>query len=586
MSSHYKIYGLFLFVATVLKISTNAQEVSIDWENNYGGWEYEEAHSLLITPDSNLLFAGSGFPIEGDFSTCGEYGGFIVVKTDTLGSMLWSKCYGGSNGAVVKSMINTSDGGIILVGGTYSNDGDVTGAHGNNDCWVVKLDVNGDLEWEQAYGGSDFDSGEDILELSTGGYIIVARSGSTDGDVFGHHGLDYNHDAWVFNISSTGGLIWSKCYGGDNEDRAYGIVQDNEGNLVISGNTASTDGDVEEVNGANDFWIFKITIEGNLIWSNTFGGSDSDSGNTIATLNNAYYVIGETYSDDLDVSGFHGGVRDSWLIKLDFDGNLLMQKCFGGSMADELMKVNVYGENELMFAGMSGSSDGDLTHHHGGGGYADYWVVSTDTLGNIIWQKSMGGSIRDDAMDIVRLSSSSYVTTGLSGSSDFDVSENAGSMDIWTVKLSVCITQYYIDMDGDGFGNSEIDSFACLPPLGYVNDNTDCNDFNDLVYPGAPEILNGQDDDCDGVIDEGLMITELTNIAINMYPLPATDFLIVDLLHSGSVQLQITNTTGSIVYNNTQWNNEPILVNYLPSGLYIVRVFVDDSVLQGSFVKQ
>jgi len=491
----------------LISFQNYGQVVNIDWAVPFAGSGYELSYDVVISPDTNLVIVGYASPLPGIFSECGDQGGFVAIKLDTLGNIIWSRCYGGSEGTVAKSVINTSDGGFILVGETYSDDGDITGAHGNADCWVVKLDATGNLEWEHAFGGSDFDSGEDIIELSDGGYAVVVRSASTDGDVIGHHGVEYNHDAWVFTISLSGELIWSKCFGGSDNEYGFGIIQDADNNLIIAGGSYSLSGDVTENKGNSDVWVFKINTDGELIWSETYGGSDIDQGNKIVEANNCYYIVGETSSSDFDVFGNHGS-QDGWLLKLDASGNFLMQKCFGGTSAEEFFAVDYCGVNELILASFSGSSNGDVSVHYGPDYYADFWVLSIDTLGNINWQKTLGGSLRDEAWGIVKLSSSTYVTTGFTFSSDYDVTENAGYSDIWTVKLRVCNTVYYADADGDGFGSPMVDSMACSTPPGFVADSTDCNDADILVYPTATDICNSLDDNCNGLVDEdALFIT-------------------------------------------------------------------------------
>jgi len=186
MYTRYIIHVLLFFTCYAYTFHTFGQVVNIDWEKALGAVSYEEAYDILLTPDSNLLVVGKAFPYEGDFSECGEYGGFIAIKMDTLGNIIWSRCYGGSEFSAAHAVINTSDGGFILVGETYSNDGNVTGAHGIADCWVVKLDANGNLLWEQAFGGTNYDSGEEIVQLPTGDYAIIAQSQSNNGDVIGH----------------------------------------------------------------------------------------------------------------------------------------------------------------------------------------------------------------------------------------------------------------------------------------------------------------------------------------------------------------------------------------------------------------
>ena len=125
-----------------------------------------------------------------------------------------------------------------------------------------------------------------------------------------------------------------------------------------------------------------------------------------------------------------------------------------------------------------------------------------DTLGNIIWQKSIGGSLSDYAFSVLESNDGNYVIAGISRSSDYDATENHGDFDYWIVKLGFCNTHYYADADADGYGDLLIDSVACNLPIGFVLDSTDCDDTNNLIHPFAEDICNSIDDNCNGEIDE------------------------------------------------------------------------------------
>jgi hypothetical protein len=498
-----KTLSLLLFFLSA--ISANSQTIELEWEKSFGGTSYEDAYDILQTPDSNILLVGRGGPLAEDFSECGENGGYVIVKINTEGEILWSKCYGGNNTSIAYSVINASDGGFTIAGFTYASDGDVIGAHGNADCWVIKITSNGDLEWQIAIGGNGFDSAEDIIQNEDGSYIIVGRSDSDNGDFSDHNGSTTEEDLIAAKISITGELIWSKSYGGSYDDAGYSITQDSFGNLIMAGHSESSSGDVPENKGSTDYWVLKIDSSGEIIWSKTFGGSEPDNGNDVEFSNGIIYVVGETYSNNFDVSGSHGS-RDGWLLKLTNDGAFLSQKCFGGTIAEEFFDIEIISSNEMLLTGFSNSSDGDLTEHFGGL-YSDFWVVNVDTLGNIKWQRALGGSFHDETYAGLSIEDNKYIVTGFSFSSDGYVSENAGNSDMWTVKLKVCYDKYFADTDGDGFGNAASDTIACNVPLGYVTDSTDCDDTNPAIHPTLTDICNAIDDNCNGITDEDAIFT-------------------------------------------------------------------------------
>jgi len=115
----------------------------------------------------------------------------------------WQKCLGGSDIDEAHSIQQTSDGGYIVAGWTYSNDSDVYGNHGWRDIWVVKLDENGNIQWQKCLGGSDSDKAYSIQQTSDGGYIVAGLAYSNNGDVYGNHG---ESDMWIVKLDENGNL--------------------------------------------------------------------------------------------------------------------------------------------------------------------------------------------------------------------------------------------------------------------------------------------------------------------------------------------------------------------------------------------
>jgi hypothetical protein len=499
-----KIYCTILFIAIVKIIQ--AQAVELEWEKSFGGGGYEESYDLVLTPDSNIVIVGNGGPLAAEFSDCGDNYGYVILKINLDGDLLWSNCYGGNNYSKPQSIINSSEGGFIVVGESYANDGDITGAHGSADFWVVKISNIGELEWQIAIGGSNFDSAKEIIQNNDGDYLIVGTSMSIDADINDHHATEATTDLLLAKISSSGELLWTKSYGGNYDDSGESITEDGLGNFILAGYSESSSEDVPENKGSTDFWVLKIDSDGAIIWSRTFGGSGTDNCNDVEFYDGIIYVIGETYSNDYDVSGIHGS-RDGWLLKLTNDGNFVQQKCFGGSSFEELFDIVFISDNEILLTGVSGSNNGDLTNHYGTSSYSDFWILMTDTLGNVIWQKSFGGTLGEKSYAGLPFFGYSFIATGFTNSSDFDVSENEGGSDMWTVKLKVCFDKFFADIDGDGFGDVLTDSVACNIPAGYVSDSTDCNDTNLDIHPLLSDICNSIDDNCSGTTDEDAIFT-------------------------------------------------------------------------------
>lgn len=281
-----------------------------------------------------------------------------------------------------------------------------------------------DIEWQKALGGSSVDVSSHGQQTNDGGYIVAGTSISTDGDVTENHGLE---DGWIVKLNSSGVLQWQTSLGTATNNYIQAIYQTADNGYIIAG----------QVGGTGNFWIVKIDESGNIEWEKSFGGTGGERAMDIQqTTDGGYIAVGFTYSTDGDVTGNHGGI-DYWMVKLDSIGNLQWQKCLGGTKQDWANSVRQTPDGGYIVAGFSLSNDGDVTGHHGiAGVQADYWIVKTDDLGNIQWQKSLGGTGEDQAFSVRLTSDGGYVVAGFSRSTDGDVSGNHGGGDFWIVKLN------------------------------------------------------------------------------------------------------------------------------------------------------
>lgn len=186
-------------------------------------------------------------------------------------SIEWQKCLGGSEYDVPHCIRQTADSGFIVVGLSESNDGDISMHYGSGDCWIVKLDVNGSLMWEETFGGNNNDAATAVERTTDGGYIVAGGSNSTD--VVGNHG---GNDFLIIKLDPSGNLLWQRCFGGISDEYAESIQQTFDGGYIAAGNTGSNDGDVSGNHGASDVWIIKLDDAGNLVWQKCFGGSGGE----------------------------------------------------------------------------------------------------------------------------------------------------------------------------------------------------------------------------------------------------------------------------------------------------------------------
>lgn len=432
---------LFLILCTSLFPFHSVAQPTINWEKSFGGTQDELGYSIIQTNDGGYIVAGSTTSNDNDVSgNHGIYSDFWVIKMNNIGTIQWQKCYGGTNNEGATSIIQTTDGGYAIAGYATSTDGDVTGNHGGQDYWVVKINSGGTIQWEKSYGGSGEDYASKIIQTYDGGYTIIGYTYSGDGDVTGYHG---SGDCWLVKTDNAGTIQWQKCYGGSRLDQANSFVQTADSGFAIAGLTNSSDGDVTGWhNGYDtnvsyytyDYWIVKTNAIGNIQWEKSYGGSWYDEANSILQTNDRGYIVaGESGSIDGDVTGDHSYSNDAWVIKLDSSGTLKWEKCYGGSNEDWANSIFQDNDGGYVFAGATNSSNGDVTGFHGD---VDYWIVKIDTSGSIIWKECLGGTGGDEANAVIQTSDNGYAIAGWSKSIDGEVTGNHGNWDYWIVKLN------------------------------------------------------------------------------------------------------------------------------------------------------
>ncbi len=236
--------------------------------------------------------------------------------------------------------------------------------------------------------------------------------------------------------NGEGDLVWQKSLGGSGDEKAFCIEQTAGGGFIVAGLSYSNDGDVTGNHGLSDCWIVKLNSVGNIAWEKSFGGSGDERAYSVqATADGKFIMGGWSDSNDGDVTGHHGSLNlaDYWLVKLDVNGNLIWQKSLGGSSRDLEYGLQQISDGSFLVAGASYSTDGDVTGNHG---VADAWIVKLNTDANLVWQKSLGGSSSDLAYSVQETADSGSIVASWSLSpNDGDVMGNHGGYDYWLTKL-------------------------------------------------------------------------------------------------------------------------------------------------------
>ncbi len=239
----------------MIQLDENLQ--AVERQRILGGNKDDHLVSMHRTSDGGYIMVGYSDSTTGDF--LGNKGGYDlwVVKLDRDLNVEWSETYGGSADDKGYDVVEAPDGGFLVVGCTLSSDGDVEENKGGSDLWVLKLDSEGNLRWEKTFGGSSSDCGRIVKNLSNGRFLILGSTSSSDGDVSRNHGKT---DVWILKIDENGNLKWDQTFGGSDIDEAYGMVQTSDGGFVVVGYTCSEDGDLSDqiFHGFSDLWVFKL----------------------------------------------------------------------------------------------------------------------------------------------------------------------------------------------------------------------------------------------------------------------------------------------------------------------------------------
>ena len=287
------------------------------------------------------------------------------------------------------------------------------------------------IKWQKTKGGA----GDDILnpnsmiKLSDGNMIVY---GATASILPGVHG---GYDAFMSKLNPSGKTLWIKYFGGSGYDSFFGVIQNDNGNLTAVGITNSNDGDVSGNHGGDyDGWVVKLSANGNLLWQKCYGGSGDDQLTSVTKASgNTFVAAGFSTSNDGDVNGNHGDY-DGWVVKSNKNGNILWSKCIGGNAYDDIFGINKVAGNYYVAAGGTASNDGDISGNHGGD--EDAFAVRLDDNGNLSWLKCYGGSAMEFPNASTILSDGNICFTGVTLSNDGDVSGYHGVNDPWTVKIN------------------------------------------------------------------------------------------------------------------------------------------------------
>ena len=324
------------------------------WSGTYGGTDAEWAVSAKATPDGGYIAVG-GIVAAGTNNQ-----DFLLVKVDSDGKLVWQKTYGGALADFGRAVTVTADGGYIAVGSTYSF------GVGNSDVYFVKTDASGNVEWEKTYGGDKWETVHEVVVTASGGYAAAGWTSS-----FGAPG---GSDGWLVVTDAVGEPLLQKQYGGGNEDALYSLAQTRDGGFILAGETKSFGV------GSSDIFLLKVDDSCDFVWRATCGGPGFDFATGVVETSGGYVAAGWVGSDNLP--NYHGAY-DAYVVKLNLDGALLWESCYGDAGYD--------GCEEIVATRDGGFVVGGHLQDMGTGGTTGY-LFKINSSGDLLWQRTFGNS--------------------------------------------------------------------------------------------------------------------------------------------------------------------------------------------------
>jgi hypothetical protein len=342
--------------------------------------------SVQQTTDGGYIIAGATMPVDSIISD------IWVIKTDRDGNKVWDKTFGGSNWDYPSDIKQTNDNGFLITGRTYS-----FGA-GMDDVWVLKLDQNGNVQWNKTFGTPFLDFGWEGQQTTDGGYIIV-------GSVCPHEA--YFFDIWLIKLDGEGNEQWNRTFGeptqypSDNFGRS--VQQTSDGGYIFAGSSTGYGVAIH----TSAFWLIKTDVQGNEQWNRTYGAGNDDQANSVElTSDGGYIIVGNKYDSDSQQS-------DIWIIKTNQYGDEQWNKTYGGTGDDYGRQAYQTTDGGYIMIGTT-QPYGDVNS------YA--WMIKLDNSGNEQWNRTYGGKSGGMGNSVALTSDRGYIITGYT------------SEDVWLIK--------------------------------------------------------------------------------------------------------------------------------------------------------
>lgn len=443
------IFSCFLVTLLMSCSDTKDDEVQLSrnpniiWDETFSSYSSDVPREVINTKDGGFLISAFSHGSGGDMTknVRGVFTDFWILKIDDNGRIIWQNTIGGSTKELFPDIIETQDGGFLVGGTSFSGRGQdkTEDSRGLEDYWVVKLNAAGAIQWDKTIGGQGEDVLSQVLENSDG-YLLGGTSYSSQS---GDKNLPNKGgaDIWLVQLDKSGEPVWQRSYGGDTHDIMHSITISNDGGYLIAANSkSSSSGDKTEPRyGGGDAWIFKINGAGEVIWDKTIGSSLPEYLTKIIELPSGKIVAGGTAPSKVNGNrtAVGKGFGDFWIVGISHGGDILWQKSYGGDDEEVLSSMTQIGDN-LFVTGISRSGiSGDKSTENLV--WNDAWLLKLDLEGELIQETTLRGDVSDSPVGLVETADKNLLVVLNSTSRKFpDKSENNITQyeGIWVVKLT------------------------------------------------------------------------------------------------------------------------------------------------------
>lgn len=455
VSTNPAITGINTFKQYIVsnRCGCNTDLIQKDFDADFGGTGSDQLIKIVSSTGGGLLLAGtSDSPVSGNKTVASNgMGDYYVVKLDNTNTVQWQKSYGGTLHDELKSAVQLSDGGYLLVGISQSGiDGNKTAANnGLYDIWVVRLTSTGTKLWDRSFGGTQADFAYDIKAAEDGNYYIIGTSASlpdANKTSANYGGYDY----WVIKINTAGAKLWESTFGGTTDDIGLRIATKTNGNLIFGGYSRSLPGTGNKTSvsyGLADYWLVEINSTGTIIRQDSYGGAQDDIfQDMILTTDNSILMTGTSesgVSGNKTTSNF--GTKDMWIVK-ENNAVIQWQKNYGTTNIDPSMSLKEANDGSYLICGSAVGIDGNKTS--AAYGLSDMWIISLEQDGSEIVQESFGGTNADQANTLTYTSDGGFIVGGYSKSiknTGNKETDNYGMEDFWLIKLKILPMRYTLN---------------------------------------------------------------------------------------------------------------------------------------------